>query len=246
MRTHRRPAGAILVVLASLAFGCGHDSPGPGGATVRGNVSNAATAAVARHRSTYLAWLGETLLGFARTAYAQAPDTSLGGITVIVRGGGREVSDLTDASGAFVVGNAPTGDVVVLFRRGSCEAEVPLGGVLSNSTITLAGATFDCGTATVGAVGESFSGVLREDPDDPADVRLCVRRGDDDVERRVDMEGAAITGDSGNSIRFSALDFHDLVEISGSRSGAGETFTFDTASVHVARHEVRDDCLNPL
>ena len=114
-----------------------HGSPGPGGATFTGTVSNANTASVARLRSTWLAWLGEHVLGFARPAYAQARDTSLGGITVIVRGGGREVSDLTDSSGGFVVSDAPTGEVSVLFRRGSCEGSLPIGGVVSTSTLTL-------------------------------------------------------------------------------------------------------------
>src|SRR5207248_3047682 len=95
--------GGVLSALAlALTLGCGtdrHGSPGPGGSTFTGTVSNASTAAVASARSTWLAWLDEEILGFARPAHAQATDTTLGGITVIARGDGREVSDLTDSSG---------------------------------------------------------------------------------------------------------------------------------------------------
>jgi hypothetical protein len=249
--THRRSAGTLFVLAALVGLGCGsdHDSPGPGGSTISGNVSNASTAAVTSARSKLFAWLGESVIGLARNAYAQSLDVSRGGITVVVRGGGREVSDLTDASGSFVVSDAPTGDVVVLFRRGSCEASLPVGGVLSSSTITLSGVSFLCAsgsaTATVNAVGESFAGVLRGDPapSERADVNLCVRRGDNDVERHVNMDSAAFQGDSGNAIEFGALDGLDLVQVDGGRSGAGETFTFTASNVRVTRHDVKDDCI---
>src|SRR2546425_1521747 len=173
MRRSRRGAlvGGFAALARALTFGGGGARPGsrgPGGAPFRGTVSTANPAWVARLRSPWLAWLGEHVLGFARPAYAQARDTSLGGITVIVRGGGREVSDLTDSSGGFVVSDAPTGEVTVLFRRGSCEGSLPIGGVVSTSTLTLVGVSFLCSPGSdVAAVsltelGERFNGVTRE------------------------------------------------------------------------------------
>ncbi len=245
----RRLAGWLAVLVASAGFGCGHDSPGAGGAVVSGNVSTASAAAL-RERSSWLARIGEEVFGLARTAHAQTASTALGGITVVVRGGGREVSDLTDDSGNFNVVDAPTGDVLVLFRRSSCEAELPLSGVLSNSTIALGNVSFVCvssaGTATASSIQEQFSAVIRNDPDTQDDVRTCVRRGGNDTDRHIDMDGATFFGDSGNQVDFGDLQIHDELDVAGTRSAPGETFTFTTSTVHVHRHNVKDDCLNPL
>jgi len=250
MRTRRPVAFAAALVLAASAFACGkdrHGSPGPGGSTVTGNVANAATASVMPSRSTWLAWLGEQIFGFARPAYAQARDTTLGGITVIVRGGGRELSDLTDSNGNFSIADAPTGEITIIFRRGSCEGSLPVGGVISSSTLTLVDASFICspgsdvGDVSLTDLDERFLGVMRDDPSDPNSIRLCTRVGNDDVERFVAASND-IEDSNGNQTSFSSLDRHDRLQIDGFRSDAGDNFTFDTQRIQVQQHDVTDDC----
>src|SRR5258706_4503097 len=84
----RTTVGSVLGVVGlvvAMGMGCGGDnkSPGPGGSTITGNISTASTASLERSRNSLLAWVGENLIGLARTAYAQVVDTSLDGITVI-------------------------------------------------------------------------------------------------------------------------------------------------------------------
>jgi hypothetical protein len=246
-----RVGGAAVLLAAVMTFGCGHGSPGPGGSTITGNISSADTAQLVREQSSWLAWLSDTLLGFARSAYAQTRDSSLGGITVIARGGGREVSDLTDSAGGFVVSNAPTGDIQLVLRRGSCEGSIPFGGLVSNSTLTLSDMHFGCpagsdaGSLSVTGVSETFVGVVR-DANHANDVELCVREGDNDVTRHTDMSGAAFEDPSGAQTSFDDVHQHDQVVVSGDRSGAGNSFTFAASNVQVQRHDVRDDCANPF
>jgi len=237
----------------AVTFGCGsdrHGSPGPGGSTFTGSVTNASTTAVARERSTWLAWLGENLLLMARSAYAQTTNTTLGGITVIARGDGREISALTDTNGGFQIANAPTGTVTVVFRRGSCEGSVDMGGVISNSTLNLVGVTFTCapgssaGAVTIADVGERFEGVTRDDPTDQSSsaVRLCTRVGNDDVLRTTSFVGASFFDTGGSPSTFGNLDQHDLLQIDGFRSGPGTNFTFSTQRVETLQHDVTDEC----
>jgi len=244
-----RAAAVIVLAVAAVTFGCGQDrrgGPGPGGATISGNVSDATTASVAAERRSWLAWLGESVLGFARSAYAQAQDGSLGGITVIVRGEGREVSDLTATTGNFVVIDAPTGDTTVLFRRGGCEASMPLGDVISNSSVILADTSFVCtgssGTVSPGDVSEQFEGVIRDTPDDPADVDLCVRHGDNDDNRSISVFGADIEDQAGFTSSFADLERHDLVQVTGLRADPENDSPFDTIAVQIVRRNVTDDC----
>jgi len=250
-RSRRIRLGSVLSALAlGLTLGCGHDrhgSPGPGGSTFTGTVSNASTAAAASARSTWLAWLGEEILGFARPAHAQATDTTLGGITVIARGDGREVSDLTDSSGRFTISDAPTGEVTIVMRRGSCEGSLPIGGVISTSTLTLVDASFTCngsvGDVTVADIGESFVGVTRDEPSDRTQVRLCTRVGSDDVLRSVSVPLSATIVDSGGGpATFSDIRQHDELQIDGFRSASGDSFAFDTQRVQIQQHDVTDEC----
>jgi hypothetical protein len=241
---------AVALSAAAIVSGCSDsgedDSPGPGGSTVSGNVSAATTASVAAERR-WLAWLGEQFLGFARPAHAQVTDTTVGGITVIVRGQGREVSDLTDSAGGFVLTNAPTGDVIVLFRRGSCEGSLPIGAVISNSTLNLIDVDFLCDGSSVGDVtfadlSERFNGVTRDDPDIESNVRLCTRVGDDDVLRDISAVGADLRNSSGGSIGFGDIEENDLLQIDGFRSDGGSSFTFDTQRIEIVERDVRDEC----
>ena len=244
----------VVVLTIAMGMGCGGDnkSPGPGGSTITGNVATASTASLEKSRRTWLAWVGENLVGLARTAYAQVIDTSVDGVTVVVRGGGREVSDLTGTSGDFVVTNAPTGDVDVIFRRGGCEATLPLGNVISNSTITLQDADFSCpsgsGTGTIDAAGgifETMQGVIRNDDDPETEVTLCVRQGNDDRDRDVDFSEANLEDEDGRSTSFAAFRTNDLVEVSGERSGSGDGFDFITDLIRLRDRDVRDDCALP-
>ena len=246
----RRLAGAAVFLAAAMTFGCQHGSPAPGGSTITGNVSNADTAQNLLQRRSWLARLGETLVGLARPAYAQPRDAKLGGITVIARGGGREVSELTDSAGGFVVSNAPTGDIQLVLRRGSCEGSIPLGGVISSSTLTLSDVHFACaagsdaGKVSVAGVSETSVGVVR-DAKHAGDVQLCVREGDEDVSRTNDMRGATFEDPSGALTSFDDVHQRDQVVVSGERSGAGNSFTFGASNVQVQRHDVRDECAKP-
>ena len=65
-----------------------------------------------------LAWVDalEQTLPYLSIAVPFALVTTVGGITVVIRGD-REVSDLTTSNGSFVITDAPTGDVTVILRR---------------------------------------------------------------------------------------------------------------------------------
>lgn len=158
--------------------------------------------------------------------------------------GGREASDVTDASGSFSLGNAPTGEVTVVFRDGDCEASFPLGGVISNSTITLSDVSFLCaddpGSATPTSISETFRGVARDNPGDEA--TLCVRVGSDDRNRTVPLDGAAIEDENGQPITAAALEENDLLEVTGDRSTTGSSFSFATDTVRIVDRDVEDVC----
>jgi len=252
----RRAVRSVLGVtglIIAMGMGCGGDnsSPGPGGATITGNILTASTASLQKSRRTWLAWAGENLVGLARTAYAQAADSSVDGITVIARGQGREVSDLTGGSGDFVITDAPTGDVDIVLRRGGCEGTLPLGNVISNSTITLEDVDFTCpsgtGTGLVDPAGtfEVLQGVIRNDDDPESAVTLCVRQGNDDRDRDVDFETADLEDEDGRSTSFASFRTLDLVEVSGERIGTGDSFDFHTDLVRLRDRDVRDDCSIP-
>ena len=136
----------------------------------------------------------------------------------------------------------------MLFRRGSCEGSLPIGGVVSTSTLTLVGVSFLCSPGSdVAAVsladlGERFNGVSRDNPSDQTQVRLCTRVGSDDVLRTISMEGADIVDTGGAATTFADLEEHDLLQIDGFRSGPGSSFVFDTQRVQVKEHNVTDEC----
>ena len=252
----RKAVGPVLGVVGliiAMGMGCGGDnsSPGPGGATLTGNILTASTASLEKSRSTWLAWVGENLIGLARTAYAQVTDSSVDGITVIARGQGREVSDLTGAGGDFIITDAPTGDIDIVLRRGGCEGTLPLGNVISNSSITLEDVDFNCpsgtGTGLVDPSGifETLQGVIRNEDDPESEVTLCVRQGDDDRDRDIDFTSASLEDEGGDSTSFSSFRDNDLVEVSGERSGSGDSFDFNADLVRLRDRDVRDDCAVP-
>ncbi|MGH7823106.1 MAG: hypothetical protein ACREQ9_25380 [Candidatus Binatia bacterium] len=242
----RSIAAAVLSVVAGMSMlGCGDDPPGPGGSTIAGNVSNAETAEAASARGSWLAWLATEVVGLVRVAHAQGSDTSLDGILVIARSGGRETSGITASSGDFFLSSAPTGDVTILFRRGGCEASVPIGSVASNSTITLSDVSFVCtgnsGNASIDEISEIFAGVARDDVD-AGSVRVCVRVGSDDRTRTVSTQGAIVQDESGDTTTDAAIREDDLLEIEGNRSDAGNSFTLDTERIRILDRDVRDVC----
>ena len=224
----RRAAGSVLGVtglIIAMGMGCGGDnhSPGPGGATISGNILTASTAA----------------------------DSSVTGITVVARGQGRDVSDLTGADGDFVITDVPTGDINVVLQRGGCEGTLPLGNVISNSTITLEDVGFTCpggtGAGLVDPAGtfEVLQGVIRNDDDPENAVTLCVRQGDDDRDRDIDFETAALQDEGGSSTSFASFRTLDLVEVSGERIGTGDGFDFHADLIRLRDRDVRDDCSIP-
>jgi hypothetical protein len=190
--------------------------------------------------------VGEEVLGLARHAWAQAGNTSLEGITVTVRGEGREVSDTTGPSGDFTVPDAPTGEVDLVFDRDGCQGALPLGSVVSHSTITLADVAFSCASGSgaaslsVGSIAESFDGVVRDDA--PADAKLCVRVGNDQRTRRIAFGNASVLDRSGRPTTTADVDDNDLLDVQGRRSGAGNTFSFDATRVQIVDENVQDAC----
>ena len=255
----RRSVGSVfsvVVLTGVMAMSCGgdgdDDSPGPGGATISGNIATASTASLERSRSSLFAWIGENIIGLARNAYAQVVDTSVGGITVIARGQGREVSDLTGSNGEFVVVDAPTGDITVIFRRGACEASLPLGNVISTSSIILDDTDFSCpsgsdvGTVDPTTILESFQSVLRNEDDPEDSVTQCVRLGDSSTDRDVDFTTARLEDEDGDVTSYAAFQTNDLVQITGERIGSGDGFGFIADLVEIIDRDARDVCATQL
>ena len=218
-QSRRALLGAAALLVTVLAFGCGKDSPGPGASTVSGNVSTATTGL----------------------------DVSLRGITVIARGSGGETSDITDSAGGFILSGAPTGEISLTFRRGSCEAALAFGGVISSSTLTISNVSFNCpsGTATVsaGGVSEKFLGVVRGEPSSPdADMKVCTRVGSDDRSRHITPDGASVQDQGGQPTTFSDIQKRDLLEVQGDRSGPGNSFDFHVQNIRIQQRDTQDVC----
>ena len=230
MEKQRGRRGAILVtgvLLGALGIGCGGGGGGGGGggATISGNLTSASTAA-RESRATWLALLGEEILGFARRAYA-AVDNSLGGVTVMVARGGRQAAATTGADGRFDVGDAPSGDVTVSFVRGSCDATVSLPDVADGSTLVLQDTTLNCNNASPGKITEAFQGVLLNKPSSPnGNLQVCAFGGGGNHIRAVKTNSAEFVGTS-----FAALQVGDLIEATGDRAGNGANSTLFAASI---------------
>ena len=216
-----------LVTLTALGCGGGGGGGGGGDARITGNVSDAATSVREQGRSTWLAWLGEELIGLARRAYAAVDDT-VGGITVKVTKGSNESDDITQDNGAFDVPNAPAGDVTVTFNRGSCVASLPIPDVAAGSTIDLQDVSIDCNDAHPDKVVETFQSVIENKPGSPeGNLTVCtLGSGGGQHIRAVKTSGADFVGTS-----FDDLQEGDIIEATGERAGNGANSTLFATQV---------------
>lgn len=206
---------AAALALGIAAIGCGDDDSGlgPGGSTISGNVVSADTNG----------------------------DTSLEGLLVVVRGD-REATGTTDALGQFLVTNAPTGDIQVLFRRGGCEAGFPLDAVTSQADFILEDVVTSCAAAVPDRIFETTQAVLRNDPGSALEIlETCVRVGDDDQRRDVSATGASIF-DGPEPASFPELEDNDRIEVQGERASVGPAGTLDASRVTILDRDVNDPC----
>lgn len=218
-------AAAALVVATTAGCGGGGGGGGGGNATVSGNVTNASTSERQSEKRTWLAFLGEEVIGLARRAYA-AVDSSLGGITVRVSAGGDESDGVTGDNGDFDV-SSPSGDVTVRFARGSCDASLSLPDVAEGSAIDLQNVTVNCNDANPGKVAETFQGVILNKPGSPnGNLNVCAFGGGGNHTRAVKTSGAEFVGTS-----FADLAVGDLIESTGERAGNGGNSTLFATSV---------------
>jgi hypothetical protein len=217
-------------VLLAAAVGCGGGGGGGGGggdARVSGNVATASTAERQSATKTWLARIGEEVLGLARRAYAAA-DSTLGGITITVSRGSSDSNDVTDDQGNFDLPNAPSGDVTVSFQRGSCNASVSLPDVAEGSTLDLQDVTVACNDASPGKVAETFQGVILNKPNSPnGNLNVCAFAGGGNHHRAVNSSGS--TNFVGTS--FAALQVGDIIESTGARAGNGGNSTLFATSI---------------
>jgi len=230
MEKHGRRRGATLVsgaLLVALSAGCGGGGGGGGGggATVSGNLTSASTAAKVS-RSTWLARLGEEIVGLARRAYA-AVDDALDGVVVTVSRGSSHAADVTGTDGHFDVGGAPSGDVTVSFTRGNCDATLSLPDVADGSTVVLQNTTLNCNNALPGKISESFQGVILNKPNSPnGNLNVCAFGGGGNHIRAVKTNSAEFIGTP-----FDALQVGDLIEATGDRAGNGANSTLFASTV---------------
>ena len=235
MKRVRSIAVAACAAGALVWAGCGGGG-GSGGdtATVGGNVSSASTALRESAHRSWLAWVGEEVVGLARRAYAAAAvDRSPGQITVTVTAGGRQESTMTGNDGNFTVGGAPAGDVDVVFSRGNCTASVPLDDVEAGSTIDLQDVSLDCDRAHPGKVAETFQAVLRNQPASlHGNLNVCATTNGNPHVRAIDTSSSTQFEDSGGSpIDPSSLKDGDLLDLSGDRAGIGANSTLEATLV---------------
>src|SRR5882724_3046378 len=245
MKTENRPTSRVWILAGALvvatALGCGGGGGGGGGSTARitGNVTDATTSARESAHTTWLARLGEELLGLARRAYAAVDDT-LGGITVKVKKGSSESDGLTDDGGDFDVPGAPSGDVTVSFGRGNCEASLPIPDVADGSTIDLQDVSVNCDNAHPDKIVETFEGVILNKPNSPnGNLNVCAFGGGGNHIRAVKTTDADFVGTS-----FADLAEGDIIQSTGTRAGNGANSTLFATSVQKVGTSSTGNCGN--
>ena len=145
---------AGIAVIALVGFGCGGDGGGGGGptSTIQGNVADSPGATLQRTERSWLAWLREDVLGFAKNAVAQS------GVVVTARGGGRRVSDETASDGSFDIDGAPSGDVTVTFQDGDCAASQEIPSIGGGCVVVLEDVELNCrNVRSIARIGEGNS-----------------------------------------------------------------------------------------
>jgi len=235
-------SGTTLIV--ALLLGCGGGGGGGGeSSTIKGNLSSAPSASIRPERRSWLARVGEELLGIGRRVFAQS-GTDLGGVEVqasVVNGG--KATDTTDVQGDFLLPGAPTGNVTVIFSRGSCQGEVILPDVTRDAVLTLNDVSFVCSDAHPSKVSETFRGVIRNVPGSPnGNLNVCVASGGGVRTRAVKLKNAAIQDASGVQTSFNSLEDCQLIEADGVREGLGTSSALDADTVRILGAGNRDDC----
>lgn len=171
-------------------------------------------------------------------------DTSLSGIEVVAQSD-RQVTATTNAQGGFSLPDSPTGQVLVTFTRGAgCTGSFVLGNVISRSSLTLDNVTVTCGAATVNQIVETFNGVTRDDPPSIATpLDLCVRVGEDNQRRAVDAQSADIFDVDGSATTFEQFADENLLEVTGTRPGPGESAgELEASTIRIIEGDVFDPC----
>jgi hypothetical protein len=240
MKSHRFAVHLFCVaalVGTPLGTGCGGGGGGGGGgsgsgtAAIMGNVSSTSTAGLDAEKRSWLAWAEEELLGLARRAYA-APKAGPAGVSVQVAGNGRNSSADTDGNGHFTIGNAPTGDVMVSFGSGDCEAPVALNDVTNGSTLNMRNVAIDCNRATVGELDETFQAVIENKPVSAnGNLNVCAFGGGGNHIRAVKTREAEFENSGGEPLTFNDLQDGDLIEVTGRRAGIGANSAVDASMV---------------
>lgn len=222
-------AAAILTVSLGL-HACGDDGGGSGSSQISGNVSGASTAARPANERSWLAWIGEEVLGFAKRAVAQVP-----GITVSAG----SASDVTDETGAFDLPGAPTGDVTVSFEEDGCEAGATLPDVVAGSNIAMNDVSLNCNqVAGIGSLAEVFPAVVQNAPSSPnGNLNVCVNSGGRIRTRVVKMQSATIAGGS-----FEDLQRGTAITADGEREGLGTNSALDADTITITGQGSVEDC----
>ena len=237
---------ACAAVVVAAFLGCGGGGGGGGGsATVSGNVSSASTAAGKTSKATWLARVGEELLGLARQTYAAMSDTSLIGILVTVAHGTSQATATTDSMGDFSFPNAPTGSITVSFSRGTCNAFLGLSDVIDGSTLQLQNVTIACNTANPAGVGETFQGVLENIPaSQNGNLNVCAFGGGKNHVRAVKTDtNTTFENSTGGAAAFSDFAEGDLIEVTGQRHGVGSLSAINAMTLKRIASGNTDQCL---
>lgn len=229
----------VYVLGAALTVPLMHCGGGGGGgpsSTIGGNVSSPPSAMRERAERSWLAWIREEVLGFAKRAVAQ------GGIAVTARGAGGRVSGETAPDGSFELENAPTGDVEVSFQDGGCEASGEIPSLGGGCTLLLEDVDLDCSSIrSIGRIGEECDVVVENKPSScNGNLNVCVRTADG-IRNRVVNTGCE-DFDAGE---FEALQEGDGIHVVGQRSGLGAPSTLNADDVEILGPGNLADCTVP-
>jgi hypothetical protein len=241
MRRRSVALRSAATMILALLVGCGGGGGGGESSTIKGNLTSAPSASIRPQRPSWLARIGDDFIGVGRRVFAA---TVLGGVQVqasVVNGG--KATDATDDQGDFLLPGAPTGNVTVVFSRGSCQGEVILPDVTRDAVLTLNDVSFDCSNAHPSKVSETFRGVIRNVPGSPnGNLNVCVASGGRARTRAVKLNNTEIQDANGVPSSFNALADGQLIEADGEREGLGTSSALDAVTVRILGAGNRDDC----
>lgn len=213
-----------------------------GRTTLKGNVSQASTAAASGERS-WLVWMRNGLRSLLGVAHA---DNGLEGILVVASAEGGEDADTTDASGSFELRHVPSGDVTVTFQRDDCEASLLLESVVEDAEVALQEVDFACDTVEPSAIVERFRGVVTGDGGpEGEELTVCVRSGDSHQPRVVSTEETKFEDANGEPMAAEDLREGDLVRIRGPRDQVDGSPDMSAHSVRLVASDQENHCPAP-